>query len=208
MKTNLTKLLCTLVLFGAAAATASPMTYTETSYLSGTLGDTPFDNAAVTLTTIGDTANIQRVIFDENPFQIPVNYLIGTTTIQIEGLSLATFNGSDDFGVFAEDLSDFNPGLGAVGMLDYTQLIGILATYDDTPSYDLSTSATFTSPAGYNDPFGFVTDQGTLLITDAPGNTTFTASTAAVPEPSQVVSMLALSVMGGAGALVKFRRRK
>jgi hypothetical protein len=182
------------------------MTYTETGYLTGTLGTTPFHNAAVTLTTTGDTANIQRV--NLSGYGFPVNYLIGTTTIQIEGLSLATFNGSDDFGVFAEDLSDFNPGLGAVGMLDYTQLIGILATYDDTPSYDLSTSATFTSPAGYNDPFGFVTDQGTLLITDAPGNTTFTASTAAVPEPSQVVSMLALSVMGGAGALVKFRRRK
>jgi hypothetical protein len=32
--------------------------------------------------------------------------------------------------------------------------------------------------------------------------------TAAVPEPSQIISLLALSGIGGLGALVKFRRRK
>ena len=199
MKTSLTKFLCALALLGAAAATASPMTYTETSYLSGTLGDTPFDNAATTLTTTGDTANILNI---DNVIYI----LTGTTTIQIEGLSLATFNGGDDFGVFAEDLSSIYPGAGAVGMLDNTQLLAILGTFD-TSSYDLSTSATFTSESLYTSGL-FSTTLGDLLITNSSGNTTFTASTASVPEPSQVISMLALSGLGGLGALVKFRRRK
>ena len=40
------------------------------------------------------------------------------------------------------------------------------------------------------------------------GNFSATLDTASVPEPSQIVSLLALSGLGGFGALVKFRRRK
>src|SRR5208283_2083385 len=118
--------------------------------------------------------------------------LTGTTTIQIEGLSLATFNGGDDFGVCAEDLSRSEAGLGAVGMLDDTQLLGIFGAYAfGASSYDLSTAATFTGEGVYP-PGRFSTTSGDLLITGTSGTTTFTASTAAVPEPSQVISMLAL----------------
>ena len=37
---------------------------------------------------------------------------------------------------------------------------------------------------------------------------TFTATAVAAPEPSQVISMLSLAGMGGAGLLLKLRRRK
>jgi hypothetical protein len=48
-----------------------------------------------------------------------------------------------------------------------------------------------------------------LSIDSASGTGTFTAAaTSSVPEPSQIISMLALSGIGGLGALVKFRRRK
>jgi hypothetical protein len=207
MKTNLTKLLCTLVLFGAAAATASPMTYTETGYLSGMLGDTSFDNAAVTLTTAGDTANIQNI---ENI----IYFLAGTTTIQIAGLPTATFTETDSehFGAFALNGNYIMPGLGGeVGFINYSSGNLIFGNFDTDPTYDLSTAATFTGPASYDntDDIGeYGTDQGDLSITGASETATFTASTASVPEPSQVVSMLALSVMGGAGALFKLRRRK
>jgi hypothetical protein len=210
MKTKLTRLLCTLILLGAVAtAAASPMTYTETGYLTGTLGTTPFHNAAVTVTTVGDTANIVN--------GGGISLLDGTTTIQIEGFGLATFNGSDDSGVFAEDMSSHSLGLGIVGMWgnssDGPKVFSMI--FDASPSYDLSTSATLTSPSpdpDYTDfyPSGpFSTSLGDLSIDSASGTGTFTAAaTSSVPEPSQIISLLALSGIGGLGALVKLRRRK
>jgi hypothetical protein len=204
MKTNPTKLLCTLVLLGTVAtATATPrsqmMTYTETGYLTGTLGDNAFSDAFVTLTTVGDTADIMNI----GPFHT----LAGTTTMQIAGLPTATFTetGSEHFGAIAANVD----GNGMVGFVNYGSGLNLIfGNLDTSPIYDLSTAATFTGLAGSDTgPSGFATDQGTLLITGTSGDATFTA-TAAVPEPGQVVSMLALSVVGGAGALFKLRRRK
>jgi hypothetical protein len=205
MKTNPTKLLCALILLGAVAtATATPrsqmMTYTETGYLTGTLGDNAFSDAFVTLTTVGDTANIVNIEFFYT--------LAGTTTIQIAGLPTATFTetGTEHFGAIAANVD----GNGMVGFVNYGSGLNLIfGNLDTSPIYDLSTAATFTSPAASEDSdgMGYGTDQGTLLITGTSGDATFTA-TAAVPEPGQVVSMLALSVVGGAGALFKLRRRK
>ena len=82
----------------ASTSQAAPATFTETGVLSGSLNGVSFTNANVTLTSYADTTNIVSGNFGGS---VPYNDLIAsTTTILIQGFSLATFNGGDNFGVF------------------------------------------------------------------------------------------------------------
>jgi len=222
MKTNCIKLICGLALLGAVAPiSAEPFVYTMTSHLSGSLGGTDFTNAAVTLTTSADTTNIWYVDYE-------YLYLLNEkTTIQIDGLNLATFNDSGvlgstpSCGVLSSAAVKTNSNLSFVGFSnisaggDVELILGFVAW---APSYDLSPSVTFTSGLlvdfpDLNAPLfsmsletgnpisSFSTDQGDLVITGTSGDATFTA--AAVPEPAS-----AMMLIFGAGVGIAIHRAR
>ncbi|MFO0953726.1 MAG: hypothetical protein U0835_21735 [Isosphaeraceae bacterium] len=185
---------------------AQVIVYTETGTLSGTLGGTAFTNAAVTITTTSTVNNIVFTSFSGGA--IPAYTNTGTTTIQIAGFGLATFNGTDSIGALSGDLSALQPGLGIVGIYDYTLGNALLFNPYTIPAlYDLSTPATYTG-AGISNDITVSTTLGTLVLTSssATGNATFTTSLAAVPETSPLL-MSALAAPIGLAA-VRFRRRR
>lgn len=214
MKTNFIKLICGLALLGAAApVSAELMTYTMTSHLTGSLGGTEFTNAAVTLTTTTDTTNIYTIYYSASP----TYHLFEKTTIQIDGLNLATFDDSGilgsipSSGLVASRLGATNSPVGLVGFSNISDLgVGlILGVTTWAPTYDLSTAATFTSEVDYTDVerlyfsinietggpvSSFSTDQGDLVITGTSGDTTFTA--AAVPEPASAMMLMFGAAIG------------
>src|ERR1035438_4903725 len=111
--------LCLLFL-GAGPAVAGSITYTEESMASGTVGTNSFFDVFVTLTMVGDTANVT------GGGGFFTNY--GTMTINIPGTGFATF--TDITSVFV------NQGYPAVGMA--TTFGSILDTVDSSVStYDL-----------------------------------------------------------------------
>jgi hypothetical protein len=101
---HLMKIRATLMLGAAlaalsATASAAVMTYTKTGFLSGSLGGTSFTNAAVTIRTTADTANVQYQFIDGAEGGTSVWTNAGVTSIDIDGFATATFNGSSVFGV-------------------------------------------------------------------------------------------------------------
>jgi hypothetical protein len=174
------------------------MTYTQTGFLSGSLDGTSFTDAAVTLRVTADTANVNYAELYGGLMPVWTN--AGVTTIDIVGFETATFNGSNTFGVFSQNLSALLPGTAAVGIGDLTNLTAILGNYQTTElNYALDTATTFTG-AATNSNETYSTTLGDLITTGTSGNATFTA--AAVPEPS-AFALLGLGTVG----LVARRRR-
>jgi len=158
------------ILTGAQPVSANPISYVETGVMSGTLNGKAFGNAAVTITTVGDTANITTVTI--NGFQYYKN--VGTTTIQIAGVGTATFNGGDSFGALSEKLL---PGTIEVGIMDWTIGASILHIVTPNPSfYDLSTATTFTAMSVSDHGVVLSTTLGNLVIRGTSGNATFTVT--------------------------------
>jgi len=202
MKTNLAQLFCGLALLGAVATVSAQttITYTETGFLTGSLGGIGFSNAAVTMTAVGDPANINYVTYPNLPPGLSAySIACANVTVQIAGFSLATFT-VDTYGVNAWN----NYGTsGATYIMDLSMNWAyVWGNGNTSPTYDLSTATTFTDYEAFSS-VPFSTDQGDLLITAAAGNglATFNAVVGPVPEPST----LALSALGG---LLLFRRRK
>jgi hypothetical protein len=197
---TITLLSCAALAVLSATASAAVMTYTETGFLSGSLGGTSFTNAAVTLRVTADTANVQE---GQYLGFIPMWTIAGVTTIDIVGFETATFNGSDSFGAFNLNLSGFLPGTAAVGVGELTTWSSVLGNSQTAElNYALATEKTFTGAAS-NTNETYSTTLGNLITTDATGNATFTATeVSAVPEVSSSLALLAL----GAGGLLTRRR--
>ena len=129
--TALTVALC----FSVAQVQADPITYTLSSDVSGTLGGMSFTDALVTITLIGDTANVV-------PGPVPFTDVVentGAATVDVSGIGTATF--TDSVGIIdtLTDTSIF--GVPAVLLLDLTTGTGLMLETGSTfTTYGLTTS--------------------------------------------------------------------
>lgn len=208
MKITNILLSCAALAALSATASAAVMTYTKTGFLSGSLGGTSFTNAAVTIRTTADTANVQYQFIDGAEGGTSLWTNTGVTSIDIDGFATATFNGSNVFAAFKVSTSD--PSVAMLGILELTNFYTILGHYYQTaePNYALDTEmfreslAPFEGPSSASTTTGeaFSTTLGDLIVSRALGNSTFTSTL--VPEPS-ALALLGLSTLG----LVARRRR-
>jgi hypothetical protein len=183
----------------SATASAAVMTYTKTGFLSGSLGGTSFTNAAVTIRTTADTANVRYQFIDGTSLWVNT----GVTSIDIDGFATATFNGSNVFAAFKVSPPD-SPAM--LGILELTNWYVILSnSYQPAePNYALDTemfTESLVPPEANASVDGALsTTLGDLIVSSASGNSTFTATL--VPEPSALV-LFGLSTL----CLVARRRR-
>jgi hypothetical protein len=170
-------LVTVLIVIGiGGSARAVPIFYTESVTGSGTLGSSTFTNALVTMTFSGVTANVV------NPSSGIFQNQVGTGTFSVAGLGSGTF--TDQIGAVVNQSS---PG---GGLSDFTTDRLMLWTLDAAfTTYNLTTSFGPISDTAEINPVGtvFATSLGNLGFTSVSGNSTFTASTSAVPEPAGAV---------------------
>ncbi len=167
---------------------AGPITYTMTGDLSGTLDGTPFLDKAFTFVLDGNTADITTfasvVLVDE----------ASSTSISIAGFTTADFTEPVEAAV--------DPLVGVAGIINLPDTAGITIGNTGFEPWNLATSLGPLEETGA--PFAavgtFTTSLGTLVISGAE-NVSFSASTAAVPEPASV-GLVALSLLG-----IALRRR-
>jgi hypothetical protein len=180
-------LVLALVTFGASQTFAATITYTEQAVVSGQLGNNFFNNSLVTLTLVGDTANVTGSGgFFQN--------VLGTFTVNVASVGTATF--TDPMEVFD------NQGAAAAGFGDLTLAGSVLDTFDGAfATYDLTTAiGPITNAPFIRTDLSFPTTLGGFNIQSA-GNSTFTASTGtATPEPGSL-ALLGSGVLVGIGAL-------
>jgi hypothetical protein len=192
---SLTVLTLLSPLLGATGAGAVPITYTETTTGTGTLGSTAFTDSAVTVSFAGDTSGV--VTLAPGVLLNPA----GIASVTVAGLGTATFVGSgvatvDDQTLEGAGIGSEGGGPPSTGQGGPPPLI--LGT--DAPAfatYDLvSAVGPITGPATIDPGAAFPTTSGALVLTAA-GNATFTASLAgsAVPEPGSF-AVLGASLVG------------
>ena len=192
-------------------ASAGPITYTETTTASGSLGGTVFTNASVTVTLVGDTSNIA---FGPAPFD---TYLInrGSATIQIAGLPLATFTD------LVEVLGSYNQPTPSIFKTPFvlfatldnpqgTSVTGIVAEFGDPAflNYNLTGLGPISAVGGAASGPGPThnTDHGALVFSviqalQSPVPATFTAT----PEPTGVI-LLSTGLLGLIGLRLRLKR--
>lgn len=156
-----------------------PITYTEQVVASGTLGTATFTDALITIGLSGDTGNVTGGSgFFTN--------MVGTFTVDISGVGEAVF--TDSMEVFVNQA--FSPP--AAGFGDISTGGSVLDTFNSVfASYDLTTPIGPISGGSFIRPdLSFGTTLGALNITSA-GDSTFTASTSAVPEPASRIFLAA-----------------
>ena len=192
-----------VVLFGSICEIkASPISYTLSSVVSGTLGGSSFVDALVTVTLTGDTANVMP---GPAPYtDTVVNF--GSATVDVSGIGKATFTDSIEIGDTLSDTALF--GVPAVLILDSTTGTGILLqTGSVFTTYNLRSSLGPVSGTGgvasgsQVTPI-FATTAGNLTWTvgQSLGTSTFTA--VATPEPGT------LGFLGAGLVVVVWRRFK
>ena len=201
------------VLGWAAPTQAAPITYTETSIASGSLGATPFTNALVTVELTADTSGVIE------PF-LGVFVNQGTATVTIDGLGTATFNDPNGYAAvffpqsviptcpcfaFFDDAAHFpSSGTAIFGLGDAG-----LAGYDLQSAFGPLTGTGIglaTNPD--NSPVAFSTTAGTLLLADGGDPVTLTVTVGAVPTAVPEPASLSLVAVGALGALRARRRRQ
>jgi hypothetical protein len=171
-------------------AFASPITYTETFTGSGILDGVNFTNQLVTLTGVGDTADVTLDPFGD--FLNPV-----AATVQIGSGSVDPF--TDSIEVFANmDSAGFGDSTRGGLFIDSAEA----ALFD---TYELQSAVTGTGGSAYNPGHAYTTALGSFEITAIPGDSTFSATlpTAVTPEPSTFV-LLVTGIIG----LAETARRK
>ncbi len=178
-------------LLGATSAFAVPITYTEQAVGSGSLDGVAFTGATVVLTMVNDTANVigGPTLFEN----------IGTATVSVAAGAPETF--TDTTEVFSA------PAIPSVGFSDLTLGFDILDNVNSTfATYDLTTAiGPITGAPLISAGVSFPTDSGPFILYGVTGNVTFTASLAAVSEPS-ALALLAAALAGLFG-VVRLRQR-
>jgi hypothetical protein len=172
----------------SGAAWASPITYTESGQLSGTLGSTTLTNTAFTFAFSGDTTNITQ------PFPTEILNVAVSNSITI-GASSGSFTTVVETGV--------NPVSGIIGFVDLTAFNGITFTSAGAVGYNLATQIFVTANTPFSASGSLGTTLGTLTITGAQ-NLTFTATTA-VPEPASL-TLIGPGLLGLTG--LRLRRKR
>ena len=174
-----------------AAASAGPITFTETQLGIGSLGVTSFNNALVTIVLTSDTSTITGS---------GIFYDIGPATVTVAGFGTATF--TDTMEVFS------NQGNHAAGIEDAQPAMGDVLDVFNTAfdTYALNTAIGQLSGKPEGSPGqSFPTSLGAFILTSS-GNgdhpATFTAATVgSVPEPAT------LGLLTAGIALFLIRRR-
>ena len=174
-----------------AAASAGPITFTETQLGIGSLGVTSFNNALVTIVLTTDTSTITGS---------GIFYDIGPATVTVAGVGTATF--TDTMEVFS------NQGNHAAGIEDAQPAMGDVLDVFNTAfdTYALNTAIGQLSGKPEGSPGqSFPTSLGAFILTSS-GNgdhpATFTAATVgSVPEPAT------LGLLTAGIALFLIRRR-
>jgi len=174
-----------------AAASAGPITFTETQSGIGSLGGTSFNNALVTIVLTSDTSTITGS---------GIFYDIGPATVTVAGVGTATF--TDTMEVFS------NQGNHAAGIEDAQPAMGDVLDVFNTAfdTYALNTAIGQLSGKPEGSPGqSFPTSLGAFILTSS-GNgdhpATFTATTVgSVPEPAT------LGLLTAGIALFLIRRR-
>ena len=199
----------------ASPSHAAQITYTVAAIATGTLGGSPFMDALVTVTLVGDTSTVFQPIPDGLP-DLRANR--GTATVTIAGVGSATFNHPNGYAVVAFPMIPGEIPLPSVGIWEGfgehaetgTAILGVgndsLTGYNLTsPLGPLPGSAGGGASEPDGSPHGYATTAGAFTIQRTGEVGTLTVSIATpVPEPTS----LSLLGVGGLSLLAARRRRR
>jgi hypothetical protein len=193
-------IVATAAVFVSAQAIASTITYTESGIGSGSLGGITFSDASITIMGTGDTASaVTSGTHSVNP--------ISNISLDVSGFAQATFTSTTGLAQRAVGVSGgiSTSFAGFVASDTGGNQNDIMVTFGSAfDGYDLTTAIGPINGPGFFVDTTFATTGGVFSLQSLNGNTTFTATIAAVPEPST----WAMMILGFAGIGFMAYRRK
>ncbi len=177
----------------AAAAHATPFSYTDSFIGSGKIGSTSYKNLAVAIKLFADTSNVEN---DGDGFYENDSSAV---TVTIGGTSYVLTN-VDDASSNQQDGADSVAGIALFG----TSILEVGTASASFAAYDLSTAIGPVSGkrSGYVNTGGsFTTTSGSRISFSSVGDTTFTAAPTAstaspVPEPTSLLLVGTAALLG------------